>query len=191
MKKASHHRIPTRTALRFLVAGAGLTAILSLGGCATLQEETKGVKNEAKPEYFARANALFSQGNYEAAFKENQTILAEGKGPPDIALFNMGLVSAHSMNPKKDYPRALGSFRTLVRDHPKSPLSEQAKIWIQVLAEHQKIVEEKQKLIEEKRTLTREREVLSQEREKLKYTVEKSRQVDMEIEKRRRQTLSR
>jgi hypothetical protein len=33
--------------------------------------------------------------------------------------------------------------------------------------------------------------LLSQEREKLKYMIEKSRQVDIEIEKRRRRTLMR
>jgi hypothetical protein len=42
---------------------------------------------------------------------------------------------------------------------------------------------------EEKRLLVRERESLVQEKEKLKYANEKARQVDVEIEKRRRETL--
>ena len=132
-------------------------------------------------------------------------MLADEEGGHDVALFNMGVISAYSLNPKKDYPRALTSFKTLVNQHPQSPLTKQAEVWIQVLEEHQKIAnekqklaEERQKLVEEKRSLTREkeafsrdREALSQEREKLKYTVEKSRQLDMEIEKRRRQAQSR
>jgi hypothetical protein len=114
-----------------------------------------------------------------------------GTAAPDVALFNMGLISAHSSNLKRDYPRALSSFKTLVNQYPESPFMEQAKVWIQVLEERQRIAGERQKLLEEKRNLTREREALSQEREKLKYTVEKTRQLDIEIEKRRRKTQSR
>jgi tetratricopeptide (TPR) repeat protein len=189
---------------RSVIAAAILGAAFSLAGCATMRESLKGLEDETKPDEFARAKAFLTEGNYEAAFKENQRILAEGNGAPDVALFNMGLIWA-SLNPKKDYPRALTSFKTLVNQHPHSAFAEQSKIWIQVLEEHQKLANEKQKLIderqklvddrqklvEEKRTSTREREALSQEREKLKYTLEKSRQLDMQIEKRRRQTQSR
>jgi tetratricopeptide (TPR) repeat protein len=190
MKRNEHYyREKLRRPKTFaLLAGvAMLTTYVSFSGCAATSHE---LRDERRSEHFERANALFSQGNYEASFKENQKLLAEGKGAPDVALFNMGLVSAYSMNSKKNYPRALHSFRTLLKEHPKSPLSEPARAWIQVLEEHQKMTEERQKLVEDKRTLTREREMLSQEREKLKYAAEKSRQVDIEIEKRRRQTLS-
>ena len=125
---------------------------------------------------------MISQGQYEAAYIENQKILQERRGAPDVALFNMGMISAHSGNPKKNYPRALLSFRALVKDYPQSPMVEPAKTWIQVLEEYQKMADER-------RTTTRERESLVQEKEKLKYTIEKSRQVDVEIEKRRREAL--
>lgn len=131
---------------------------------------------------FEHSRTLFSQGQYEAAYNENQRILQESRGAPDVALFNLGMISAHSANPKKNYPRALSSFRTLIKNYPQSPMAEPAKAWIQVLEEYQKVAEEK-------RTLTRERESLVQEKDKLKYTIEKSRQVDVEIEKRRRETL--
>ena len=169
------------TALHILHSAALIAVLLGFSGCTTVQM--------AKTEPFAQATTLFNDGHYEAAFKENQRLLAEKKAPPDTALFNMGLISAYSSNPKKDYPRALNSFKTLAQQYPSSPLTEQAKIWIQAIEEHQRILDERQKLIEEKRTLTREREILSQEREKLKYIAEKSRQVDLEVEKRRRQTL--
>jgi tetratricopeptide (TPR) repeat protein len=177
------------------LAAAFFGVLLSLSGCATLRERVGGLR-EKNPDEFARHKALLVEGNYEAAFKENEKLLAEGKGAPDVALFNMGLISA-SLNPRKDYPRALTSFKTLVNQYPDSMFAEQAKVWIHVLQERQKLAEEKQKLVEEKQKLaedkrasTREREALSQEREKLKYTVEKSRQLDMKIEKRRRQTQS-
>jgi hypothetical protein len=92
------------------------------------------------------------------------------------------MISAHSGNPKKNYTRALSYFRTVVKEYPQSQMSEPVKTWIQVLEEHQK-------MSEEKRLLMRERESLVQEKEKLKYANEKSRQLDVEIEKRRRETL--
>ena len=173
-----------------VLCGTALAAWFSFSGCGTMRGDSMGSGSESNPKYLERSKALFTEGNYEAAFKENQKALAEGKGAPDLALFNMGLISAYSSNPKKDYPKALASFKTLVSQYPQSPLAEQAKVWVLVLEEHQKITEDKQKLVEEKRALTREREFLSLEREKLKYTAEKLRQVDIEIEKRRRQNLS-
>ncbi|HEU4342249.1 MAG TPA: hypothetical protein VFU31_11815 [Candidatus Binatia bacterium] len=173
-----------------LLSAGALMLFFSLAGCATIWEGLNGQENETRPAQSDRTEALLAQGNYEAAFKENQKIVAEGKGPRDVALFNMGRISAHSSNPRKDYARALRSFKKMVKLHPQSPLAEQARLWIQVLEEHQEVTEEKQKLAEEKRALGREREVVSQERDKLKYTAERSRQLDIEIEKRRRQTLS-
>ena len=150
----------------------------------------KKPENETRIQQLERSTALVARGKYETAFQENQKALVEGKGAPDVALFNIGLISSHSSNPKKNYPRALLSFRTLIKEHPYSPLAEQAKTWLEVLEERQSVAEEKSKLAEEKRVLTREREMLLRERERLRYIAEKSRQVDIEIEKRRRKTLA-
>jgi hypothetical protein len=164
--------------LAALIGSVWLSSCSSMiGGSDPLVPE-----GEKRTTPFEQSTSLFYHGQYEAAYNENQKILQEGRGAPDVALFNMGMISAHSANPKKNYPRALSSFRTLVKDYPQSSMAEPAKTWIQVLEEYQKMVEEK-------RTLTRERESLVQEKDKLKYTIEKSRQVDLEIEKRRRETL--
>ena len=129
-----------------------------------------------------RTQALLSQGQYEVAYNESQRMLQDGSGDADLALFNLGMISAHSANPKKNYARALSYFRTLVKDYPQSQLVEPAKTWIQVLEEYRKMAEEK-------RLLTKEREALMVEKEKLKYANERSREVDVEIEKRRREAL--
>ncbi len=78
---------------------------------------------------------LIERGDFEAAMKENQEILAGSpKTPPgDEALMNMGLISAHYANPKKDYKKAMGYFMRIERDFPQSPLVEEAKIWTSVL----------------------------------------------------------
>ena len=112
---------------------------------------------------FPRYQGLLARGDYEGALAENQKVLAlSNRQPPgDEALFNIGLIYAHSGNPKKDYRKALDSFRKMMTDYPKSPLFEQAKIWAGLL----------------------------QENERLNQVIEKSRQVDMEIEERKRGTL--
>ena len=169
--------------LRSTIGAAALLLCSLIAGCSMLDQTSQGDNSPS--------GGLIIPSNFDQALKENQKALAEGKGPPDIALYNIGVVSAHSANPKKDYPRALLSFRTLVKDYPSSPRAEQAKIWIQALEQNQKNSEEGQKLADEKRALSRERDQLSQERTKLNYAIEKSRQLDAEIEKRRKQSLNR
>gem|GEM_PF-753869 len=175
---------------QFLKAFAAVSAFFFFVGCTTVRQNSRAPESD-RSDQFALAKILFKEGNYEAAMKENQKLLSEGKAPADMALYNMGLIFACSLNPKKDYLKALDTFKKLVSQYPYSSFAEEVKVWIQVLEEHQKIADERQKFLEEKLNLTREKEILSQERERLKYTVEKSRQLDVEIEKRRRQTQSR
>jgi outer membrane protein assembly factor BamD (BamD/ComL family) len=175
---------------QFLTVFATLSAFLFSFGCATMRQNSRDPESD-RSDHFAQAKVLFKEGNYEAALKENQKLLSEGKAPADIALYNMALIFACSLNPKKDYLKALDTFKKLVNQYPDSSFAEEVKVWIQVLEEHQKVADERQKFLVENRNLTREKEILSQEREKLKYTVEKSRQLDIEIEKLRRQTQSR
>jgi TolA-binding protein len=111
---------------------------------------------------------LLARGDYEGALKENQTVLSlsGSRTPGDNALFNMGLISVHFRNPKKDYGHASSFFNKLLKDYPESPLAEQAKIWTAVLQEFEK---------------------LSQTIAKLNQVIEDSKKVDIEIEKKKRQ----
>ncbi len=171
------------------------TAIVSLAlvSCAKITE----IPPSPNPEQLGRSSIatapapiVTAPANFDAALKENQTALAAGKIAPDIALYNIGFIWAYPSNPKRDSSKAIHSFQTLVAEHPRSSLVEPAKTWIQVLEQQQKISEERRKLADEKRALDKEREMLAQERQKLNYASEKSRQLDLEIERRRRQTFS-
>jgi len=51
----------------------------------------------------------------------------------DVALFDLALLTVHYANPKKDYRSSLSLFNRLVKEHPQSPLVEEAKIWIGIL----------------------------------------------------------
>lgn len=78
---------------------------------------------------------LMSQGDFEGALQECQDALSRyPQVPPgDEALYSMGLIYAHSGNPKKDYRKALSSFSRVLKEFPGSPRAEEAKIWVGVL----------------------------------------------------------
>ncbi len=117
---------------------------------------------------FLLSQKLLAEGNYEGALKENQRILSlSGQNPPgDEALYNMGWIYAHPGNPKKDYAKSLALFKRLIKDHSRSPWVEQAKTWVGVLQENEK---------------------LSRSIQELSLMIEKTKQVDIEIEEKKRE----
>ena len=113
-------------------------------------------------EHLLRGQRLLAQGDYESALNENQKVLSmcTQRSPEDEALFNMGLIYAHSGNPRKDLGKSLDFFNKLIKDYPKSPLAEQAKVWIELLKEN----------------------------EELNRVIQKLKQVDIEVEEKKRET---
>jgi len=132
------------------------------------QVNMKIEKRQEGREGLYHGQKLLAQGDYEGALRENQKVLSlsSGKPPEDEALFNMGLIYAHPGNPKKDYGKSLGFFKRLIKDYPKSPFVEQVKIWTEVVQENQK---------------------LNKTIEKLHQVIEESKQVDIEIEEKKRE----
>lgn len=170
-----------------------IASLIYLSGCAALEEmRARGEAREA----LLRGQNLLAQGDYEGSLKENQKVLSLSVSQPleDRAIFNMGLIYAHNENPQKDYQKALSFFRTLIKDHPQSPLIAQAKIWVGVLEEDErlnhvvgKMGRENEKLIQENQKLIQENQKSSQVIEKLKQVIKKSSQVDIEIEEKKRE----
>ena len=109
----------------------------------------------------ARARRLLTQQDFDGAVKENQRAitLARNRPPVDEALFQLGLIAAIVANPKRDNRTAAGYFNRVIREYPQSPWADQAKAWVGVLQANDRLVE----------------------------TLEKSKQVDIEIEEKRRQ----
>jgi len=169
--------------LRVLCSTAALSACIIVSGCTT--GEFGGSSDTT------RGPIVRMPINFETALKQNQAALAGSAGGHDLALYNIGVILAHPSNPRRDQAKAVHSFKTLVAEYPRSTYTEQAITWIEVLDQQKKVADEKQKLAEEKRAINREKEMLQQERQRLNYANEKSQQLDMEIEKRRRQSLGR
>jgi tetratricopeptide (TPR) repeat protein len=93
---------------------------------------------EAREQHLLRSQKFLAQGNYEGAITENKKILSlsDSRSPKDEALFNLGLIYAHFGNPQQDLEKSIEFFKTLIKNYPKSPLSEQAKIWVEILQEN-------------------------------------------------------
>jgi TolA-binding protein len=108
-----------------------------------------------------RGRRLLAQQEYENSVKEFQKALAlsVSKPPADDAIFHLGLVFVHVGNPRRDNRTAMNHFSRLVREHPQSPWVDQAKAWVAMIQLNEKLME----------------------------TLEKSKQVDIEIEEKRRQ----
>jgi len=112
-------------------------------------------------EFQTRNQRLLAAGDFEGFISENQRVLslANPRSSKDEALFNLGLVYAHEGNPKKDYLKSLDFFKRLTHDYPRSPFVEQAKIWIGLL----------------------------QENDSLNQVIQKLKQVDIEVDERKRE----
>ncbi len=132
--------------------------LVSVLGCAWLQGIREGPD---AAQALQRGRRLLAQQDYDGAVRENQRALAlsHNKPPADEAIFNLGLAAAHAGNPKKDNRAAVGYFNRVIKEYPQSQWADQAKVWIGVL----------------------------QLNDKLSETLEKSKQVDIEIEEKRRQ----
>lgn len=126
-------------------------------------ERTKEQENVAQTarDHFQRAKRYFDQGNYDGSLEESQKVLsASGKNVPrDRALFQIGLIYTQPENPKRDIEKAISFFQRLLKDYPQSPWKDEAKTLIMVL----------------------------QENIKLNQMIEKSKEVDIAIEEKKRE----
>jgi len=149
-------REPSRARKYVYFCIAGLIC-LSLFECATTEHAS--LPNEAQA-YVFRGQTLLSQKNYDGALSEFQKALSLPPDKPlkDEALYDMGLVYAHFGNPHRDVEKSVEFFKRLIDHYPKSPLAEQAKMWVGILEEN----------------------------ERLNQVIQRMKQVDIEIEEMRR-----
>ena len=152
-------------AWKYLYLSIACMIFISLAGCATLKEME--AKRETR-EYLITAQKLLDQGDYEGSLKENQKALSlyDNVPPGDQALFNAGLIYAHYGYPKRDYQKSLDHFRRLLKVFPQTPYAGQAKIWIGILQENER---------------------LNREIEELNKTIKKSKEVDIDIDEKKKE----
>jgi outer membrane protein assembly factor BamD (BamD/ComL family) len=131
-------------------------------------EKSKLLEEREVHQPLINSRELLLQGKYEEASKEIQRFLSPSPRHPleDEALFQMGFIYAHPGNSKRDYGKSISYFRKLMKDYPQSPWSDMAKIWTGMIYENER---------------------LNQAVDKLSQTIEKSKQVDIEIEEKKRE----
>jgi len=169
-------RTRTREFIYFSIVSLILFACF---GCAVFNEKQKIELKKDEPwgkeetskilsEHLLRARTLLDQRDYDGSLKENQKVLslAGQNSPADEALFNLGLIYAHAGNPKKDYEKSIVLFKKLTKDYPHSPFAVQARTWGAILQENEKL----------RLTI-----------QKLNQVIEESKQVDIEIEEKKRE----
>jgi hypothetical protein len=190
-------RKPTRERKHFYLCLAGLI----LSACVTTQPP-----HETPPR--ARADALVAEhalarGDFAEVISESQQVLAseESRVPSDIALFTLGIVYAHPQNPAKNSVEAMSFFTRLINEHPHSPWSLQARVWLALLKEQENLAESNTKLQEENTALDYSNKKLKDEQESfaqaqkklrdendnLQQVIKKMKQVDIEIEEKKRE----
>ncbi|MGH7845623.1 MAG: tetratricopeptide repeat protein, partial [Candidatus Binatia bacterium] len=108
-------------------------------------------------------------GDFAEVISESQRALAseESRVPSDAALFTLGMVYAHPQNPAKNSTEAMRFFTQLVNEHPHSPWSTQARVWLALLKEQENLAESNTKLQEENTALDRFNKKLKDEQESL------------------------
>lgn len=98
-------------------------------------EEFKSDPRLLGADLMARNHKLWAQNDFDRAVEENQAVLAKygHKPPADEALYALGFIYAQADNPKKDYTKAIGYFKRLLREVPQSLRAEEARAWVQIL----------------------------------------------------------
>ncbi|HOC45144.1 MAG: tetratricopeptide repeat protein [Syntrophorhabdaceae bacterium] len=121
------------------------------------------------------ARQLLARGDYESSLKTYRKIFEDYRGTPTAgeALYNIGIVFADPENRNKDHHRSVESFRRLVKEYPRNPRAVEAGIWIGILTENAKLKQTASEAVKES--------------SRLKQIMKESREVDKEIEEKKRE----
>ncbi len=142
----------------FFLCISGLIFILFLASCSPPKEIIK--KEVVEKEICSHRDflrTLKNTGDFEKALKRNQEILTmhPKTSPGDEALFNIGLIYAHSENPQKDYKKSMDYFQRLLKEFPRSPFIEETKMWIGVLEDIEKAMKVDIEIEQKKKELSK------------------------------------
>jgi murein L,D-transpeptidase YafK len=99
-------------------------APMLLSGCSHLNDGRQAKKT------FAEANDLFHQGSHAASLDKYSGIIGKYPAMADRALFEMGIIHAHSKNQQKDQQKALECFQRLVKEYPGSEYRQNSEMMI-------------------------------------------------------------
>jgi hypothetical protein len=154
-----------------------MTSLL-LTGCASLPTSLFQSQADFPPQ------RVIENGDYRGFLVENQRNLSACGGwiACDVTLFNLGFVYAYPQSPYRDPRRARQYLRELSRKFPQSPWASQGQVLLAFLNERVGLEEAQRQL----RTDLRTRDAAIR---KLRGQLDRSREIDIEIEKKERELL--
>ncbi|MBE0460273.1 MAG: outer membrane protein assembly factor BamD [Candidatus Aminicenantes bacterium] len=103
-------------------------------GCATFILSAKNIEIR---KHLSLAKKLSKQAKYEQALRENEMILEKHPENPwqDEVLFNLACLYAYYDNPQKDYNKAIIYFQRLIKEFPQSSYQKESNLWLAILGE--------------------------------------------------------
>ena len=155
-----------------------LMVSLLLTGCASLSTSLLQSQAAFPPQ------KVIETGDYRGFLVENQRNLSICGGwiTCDVTLFNLGFVYAYPRSPYRDPQKARQYLRELHRRFPQSPWASQGQVLLVFLNERLGLEEAQRQL----RTDLRTRDAAIR---KLQGQLDRSREIDIEIEKKERELL--
>ena len=167
------HRSARSTTLGIL-----LHTVLVLTGCAS-----KPSSFEPSPSAFPPQQVM-EDGNYVRFLAENRQLLERCQGGPgcEVALFNLGFVHAYPPSPYHDPGKALQYFDDLIKKYPQTPWAFEGRAWRALLTANLASEEKRRRLQADLRS--KDSTIRT-----LRTQLGRSREIDMEIDKKERELL--
>jgi hypothetical protein len=167
------HRSARSTTLGIL-----LHTVLVLTGCAS-----KPPSFEPSPSAFPPQQVM-EDGNYVKFLAENRQLLerCQGSSGCEVALFNLGFVHAYPPSPYHDPGKALQYFDDLIKKYPQTPWAFEGRAWRALLTANLASEEKRRRLQADLRS--KDATIRT-----LRTQLGRSREIDMEIDKKERELL--
>ena len=169
-----------------LMFGALGIWLLFAAGCTTSPPKEKIIAASPAPAplpVFPPQKAM-ETGDYATFLAENEKAVkgCDAGGQCDTVLFNLGFLYAYSRSPYYNQSRAFKYFDELIKRHPQSPYAFQARAWVDIMRRN--IASEKSR-----RRLKSEIKSRDSTIDKLQSQIDRSREIDMEMDQKERELL--
>lgn len=169
----------------FLHIACCMITLVSISGCMHVRQKWQA------EDRLSNARKLMSQGAYEEALQESKEALRlYPHSIGDRALYIIGLLYVHPVNPNRDYETSLENFERLIEEFPESPLRNDTEIWIVVIREigtlRRDLVQANEMIEQRNKRIS----VLERQIQELKDQIEELKKVDLGIQERKRQESS-
>ena len=160
--------------------------LIGIPGCGGVQGML------AKPDYW-QADQQMAVGNFDAATDQYREINRLYPRTADEGLFKIGCIQAHPRNPKKDYAKALETFRQLAAQHPQSAYRAPSDAFIALLSElagrEKELAARERELANRDKgapALKRQVDALEKQVDTLQKQIEQMKEIDRSLEEKRR-----